>query len=97
LKLFWLTQARSNLNDAIAYIAEENPRAAIDQLDKIEAQADKLCEFPTLGRTGRKAGTRELVINQTPFVMVYRVKEKAQRIEILRLLHGAQQWPKRSK
>jgi len=44
-----------------------------------------------MGRPGRKKGTRELVISRTPFVVVYRAK--GPRIEIIRLLHGAQRWP----
>jgi toxin ParE1/3/4 len=96
LKLFWLARALINLNDAIAYIAQENVQVALDQLDKIESQVDKLSEYPMMGRTGRKVGTRELVINQTQFIIVYRINEKVNGIEILRLLHGAQQWPKRS-
>lgn len=45
-----------------------------------------------MGSVGRKQGARELVINRTPFIVVYRIKGK--RIELLRLLHGSQQWPK---
>jgi len=44
-----------------------------------------------LGRVGRMQGTRELVISGTTFIVVYRVKGR--RIELLRLLHGSQQWP----
>jgi plasmid stabilization system protein ParE len=32
------------------------------------------------------------VISRTPFIAIYRLKG-AQRIEIIRLLHGSQQWP----
>jgi toxin ParE1/3/4 len=88
LKLFWLARALTNLNDAIAYIAQENVQAALNQLDK-------LSEYPMMGRTGRKVGTRELVVNQTQFIIVYRINEKVNGIEILRLLHGAQQWPRK--
>ncbi len=44
-----------------------------------------------LGRVGRQRSTRELVISRTPFIVIYRIMNG--RIEILRLLHGAQQWP----
>ncbi|HEY0182741.1 MAG TPA: type II toxin-antitoxin system RelE/ParE family toxin [Rhodopila sp.] len=43
------------------------------------------------GRSGREPGTRERVIGRTPFIAVYRVTRS--RIEILRILHGAPQWP----
>jgi toxin ParE1/3/4 len=44
-----------------------------------------------MGRPGRVTGTRELVISGTPFVVIYRLQEQS--IEVLRLLHSAQQWP----
>lgn len=50
-----------------------------------------LAEFPQAGRPGRRAGTRELVVPRTPFVVPYRVRGGF--IEILRLLHGRQRWP----
>ena len=37
------------------------------------------------------AGTRELVIPRTPYIVAYLVT--ADRIRILRILHGAQVWP----
>jgi toxin ParE1/3/4 len=52
-----------------------------------------LGDFTEAGRPGRKRGTRELVISRTPLVVVYRIRPKMQRIEILRVLHGAQRWP----
>ncbi|WP_025090842.1 type II toxin-antitoxin system RelE/ParE family toxin [Brucella intermedia] len=92
MKLVWLARARANRTDAIAYIAGKNPRAALDQLDEIERQTDMLMDYPDMGRVGRKRGTRELVVNRTPFIIVYRLRPRAQRIEILHVLHGAQQW-----
>ena len=52
-----------------------------------------LSEYPKIGRRGRAAGTRELVIARTPFIVVYRVRQKPERVEIIRVLHGAQKWP----
>ena len=70
-----------------------NPLAAIDQGDKIEHQVGQLLEHPDIGRPGRTEGTRELVISGTPFIIVYRHKPRSKRIELIRLLHGAQEWP----
>jgi toxin ParE1/3/4 len=58
---------------------------------EIERQIGCLCDFPEIGRLGRLAGTRELVINRTPFIAIYRTRPDS--IQILRLLHGAQLWP----
>jgi len=53
--------------------------------------ADALKNMPLRGRAGRKPGTRELAISGLPFVIIYRTgKEDA---EVLRILHGSQQWP----
>jgi toxin ParE1/3/4 len=94
VKLEWLPRARAARQAAIEYIAQENPQAALGQLEEIMRQTDLLPHQPDMGRPGRKKGTRELVINRTPFILVYRVKRRGGRIEALHFLHGAQQWPK---
>ena len=66
--------------------------AAAEQDEEIEHQVDMLMQHPKMGRPGRMKGTRELVISRTPFIVVYRL-EGTQRIEVIRLLHGSQQWP----
>lgn len=90
--LVWLRRAIADRDAQLDYIAQDNPVAAIEQGDRIAHQVALLAEHPEMGRAGRKQGTRELVISRTPFVIVYRVR--GERIELLRLLHGAQQWPK---
>jgi toxin ParE1/3/4 len=50
-----------------------------------------LGQMPNRGRPGRLVGTRELVL--APFIVVYRVDEMAGAVEILRVLHGARNWP----
>ncbi|HYU18441.1 MAG TPA: type II toxin-antitoxin system RelE/ParE family toxin [Chloroflexota bacterium] len=36
-----------------------------------------LAELPERGRVGRVPGTRELVVSRTPYVVAYRVGERA--------------------
>ncbi|WP_445678952.1 type II toxin-antitoxin system RelE/ParE family toxin [Radicibacter daui] len=79
-----------DLEQIADHIAADNPKAALDIWDQIERQAERLREFPLSGRVGRIAGTRELVVAGTPFIVVYRVVEA---IDLVRILHGAQQWP----
>jgi len=50
-----------------------------------------LLEFPHRGRPGKKAGTRELVISALPYLIVYTVRGDV--VCVVRILHGAQQWP----
>jgi toxin ParE1/3/4 len=89
--LVWLQRAIDDRDAQLDYIAQDNPMAAVSQGDRIAEQIEILQQHPQMGRPGRKQGTRELVISRTPFIVVYRIKAK--RIELLRVLHGAQQWP----
>lgn len=87
----WLRTATRDRFAQLDYIATDNPAAAVRMDEAIERQTNMLMQYPLMGREGRVNGTRELVIRRSPFIAVYRVQ--AEKIEILRLLHGAQQWP----
>jgi len=87
----WLPAAERDFAAIVDFIAEDNPQTAIEQGDEIETQIAGLREHRQRGRTGRVKGTRELVIVRTPYIAAYRIKNG--RIQILRILHGARQWP----
>lgn len=91
MQIKWLRRALNDLENIVDYIAQDNPTAALEMLDTIEAITVGLADHPKRGRNGRMPGTRELVIPGTAYVSVYRLKAK--RVEILRVLHSAQQWP----
>jgi toxin ParE1/3/4 len=95
VKIVWLPLATEERFEQLDYVAQDNPLAAITQDEEIEQHTSLLVKQPEMGRIGRVKGTRELVITRTPFIAVYRIK--GERIEILRFLHGAQKWPKKSK
>jgi toxin ParE1/3/4 len=92
LDIIWLRVGRDTRSAQLEYIAQENPGAAFRLDEEIELQVRQLRDHPMMGRPGRQPGTRELVIGRTPFIAVYRVTRS--RVEILRILHGAQQWPR---
>lgn len=75
------------------YIARDGPEASIRTITEIFHQAEKLGAHPHLGRAGRAAGTRELVVRGTPFLVIYRVRDVE--VEILAVFHGARKWPER--
>lgn len=91
MRLEWKPLAQGDLDAIMDYLAGESPQAAIDQGDEIHRQVERLLEHPRLGRPGRVRGTRELVVNRTPYIVAYRVSPTV--ITILRVLHGARQWP----
>ncbi len=43
-----------------------------------------------MGRIGRVARTRELIITRTPFILPYRIQ--GNQIEILAVVHAARPW-----
>jgi toxin ParE1/3/4 len=88
--LEWREAARADLLAIVDYISDDNPEAAQQLKDDIEARVARLPEHPKLYRPGRVAGTREMVVRRN-YVVVY--AEDARAVSILRVLHAAQQWP----
>jgi len=91
VRLVWTQHALADRDAIFKYIEEESPRAAVNVDDQIVAAVRRLLDFPESGRPGRVVGTRELVVPRTPFIAAYIVT--ADRVRILRVLHGAQVWP----
>ncbi len=90
MRVIWTPEAIRRLTEIQRYISQRNRRAAIQQSEKIDLAAQKLTEFPQLGRPGRIDGTRERPVPGTPYLIAYRVRD---RVEILSLFHGRQNWP----
>ena len=86
----WSQGARADLLAIVDYISDDNPDAAQELLDDIEATVARLPEHPRLYRMGRVEGTREIVVRAN-YVVVY--TENLLIVRILRVLHAAQQWP----
>lgn len=91
MRLVWLDDARDDLIAIRRHIAKDNPTAARRVGSRIQAAARRLIAMPDSGRPGRWSGTRELVIAGTPYIAPYRVRGDV--VDILRVLHGARQWP----
>ena len=91
MKVRWSRPAAGDLEQIGDYIAADNPLVSAQTVRKILDQAELLAENPHLGRAGRVAGSRELVITGPPYIVVYRVV--ADTVEILAVFHGARRWP----
>lgn len=55
------------------------------------AQIERLSEMPNIGRAGKVFGTRELILQDFPYLIIYRVKGKY--VQILRIFHQQIQYP----
>ena len=86
----WRQAARADLLAIVDYISDDNPDAAQRLKDEIEAKVAKLPAHPRLYRSGRVAGTREMLVRRN-YVVVY--SEDARAVIVLRVLHAARQWP----
>jgi toxin ParE1/3/4 len=91
MQIFWLRRALKNLQQAHDFVAGDNADAAIHLIIDIHTAVQNLESFPMMGRSGRVTGTRELPITGTPYLVIYRIR--GQRIDILRVLHGARKYP----
>jgi addiction module RelE/StbE family toxin len=91
MRIVWTEPAVHDLAAARAYIARDNPPPADRQVERVLAAVAGLLQFPEIGRPGRRAGTRELVVSRTPYLVAYR--RRADAIEVLRVMHGRQRWP----
>jgi toxin ParE1/3/4 len=93
MQVKWLRRALENLNDEAAYIANDSPRTAAEFVVHMRDSVAMLADHPNMGRPGRIAGTRELVVTRFPYILPYRVRGNA--VEILRIFHTARKWPSR--
>jgi toxin ParE1/3/4 len=88
----WAEQAIRQLDHARDYVALSNGEDVADRIAmQIINSVQQLARFPRSGRSGRVAGTRELVISNTPFIAAYALDHG--RVVVLAIYHGVQQWP----
>jgi addiction module RelE/StbE family toxin len=88
VEIVWSALARTRLREIRAYVARDKPEAAERLAIRIVAMVEALRSHPHLGRVGAETGIRELVIGNTPYIVLYRVQ--GQRVVISTIWHGAQ-------
>jgi addiction module RelE/StbE family toxin len=88
----WTKRALASLAAISAYIARDNPTRATTFVQEIRAKTQVLAEFPAIGRPGRVAGTRELVVHEN-YIVPYRAR--GEQVDILTVQHVAKRWPER--
>jgi toxin ParE1/3/4 len=92
MRVAWTQRALADLQSVREYVTEFNRVAAATLVERIVMASHRLVDHPHIGRPARVAGTRELIVPRTPYLLPYRVR--GQTVEILRVYHGARRWPK---
>ena len=88
----WTQPAARDFTQICDYIGQHASAAIARRVAlSIYESINVLAEFPQQGRLGRKSGTRELIFTGLPYLAIYRIRSDV--VEILRVLHGAQNWP----
>ena len=92
MRIRWTDPAVHDLTHICDYIESHGSAATARRVAfSIYQRVGMLAEFPESGRTGRRPDTRELVFGGLPYLAIYRIYGTG--VEILRILHGAQEWP----
>jgi plasmid stabilization system protein ParE len=89
MKVIIREAAEDDLDHIFARIAQDNPVAAAEKVEKIRDRIGvlELDSLAHMGRPGLDPGTRELI--EYPYIIVYEVHEHRAEVEVLSIVHGA--------
>jgi toxin ParE1/3/4 len=93
MRVFVREAAEGDLDRIYAWIAQDNPIAAARKVMEIRDRISflEIDSLAKMGRPGRDSGTRELI--EYPYIIVYEVHEERNEVEVLSIVHGAQDRP----
>jgi addiction module RelE/StbE family toxin len=97
MRLRYTADALAHLRSINDFLTDRNPLAARRIAADVRAAAERLREFPHIGRKGDLVGTNEWVVRGSPYLIVYEVDEPNAEIRVLGVFHGAQDWQEKSK
>ncbi|EIZ2110242.1 type II toxin-antitoxin system RelE/ParE family toxin [Salmonella enterica] len=92
MKIVWRPMAEADRENIFDYIAQDNPRAALELDEDFKARVEIAARNPKLYKAGRVRGTREIVVRPN-YVIVFGMEDESSTVIVLRVLHAAQQWP----
>jgi toxin ParE1/3/4 len=86
----WTKRALASLAAIASHIEHDNPVRATSFVKELRAKTEMRVESPAIGRPGRVAGTRELIVHEN-YIVPYRVR--GQHVDIITVQHVAKRWP----
>ena len=86
----WAQAAEDDIVEAMAwYVRQADMETGRRIITRLFAAVDRLEVFPHAGRPGLLPETRELVVPDLPYFIVYKITDK---VEILRVMHTSRLW-----
>ena len=86
----WAQAAEDDLVEVLVWYIEQADKETGQRIaTRLFAATDRLEIFPHSGRPGFLPNTRELVVPNLPYFLVYKVTD---RVEILRVMHMSRLW-----
>lgn len=92
MKIVWRPMAEADRENIFDYIAQDNPRAALELDEDFKARVEIAARNPKLYKAGRVRGTREIVVRPN-YVIVFGMEDESSMVIVLSVLHAAQKWP----
>ena len=86
----WSEPALMDVERIVLFLVQEDMVLASDMAQMIFDAGARLAQMPDRGRPGRVRNTRELLVQKTPYLIVY---SRGKVVNILRVLHSRQKWP----
>jgi toxin ParE1/3/4 len=91
MQVRWTPLAAQDLEEIAVFIGRDSEASALAVAKTLFDAANSLDLLPSRGRVGRAPGTRELLVQSLPYIIVYEIADTA--IQILHIYHGARSWP----
>ncbi len=85
LKIQETKLALVNLDEIASYYEQHQPELGYRFATYYYKQIEILKSMPNIGRSGKVMGTRELILHEFPYLVVYRVRKDF--VQILRIFH----------
>jgi toxin ParE1/3/4 len=89
-RIEWSVDARKQLRDIRAHIDERDPAASRRIVDAIVTRISRLTDFPQSAPAVGTTGLRKLVVQGTPYLVLYRYRDGA--LNVLNVRHSAENW-----
>ncbi|WP_394013832.1 type II toxin-antitoxin system RelE/ParE family toxin [Xanthobacter aminoxidans] len=93
MRVRFAAPALRHLDEIHSFIAADNPAAASRGLGDIRKAVTLLQIAPNVGRRGEVDRTREWVVRQRPYVIVYRIEPAEDLLTVLGICHTARRRP----